>query len=257
MCPFGILNWQHTVASGFRLKEKSADFGSTPAGPYKDSTVMRIANLSIDETGSLNGSVNIVMTGQEALHWRQLALGNDVEEVKKQFNESIQDELPEGVQADFDHFLGLDDPGVKLVGVIKVSGNLGSVTGKHFLLPGLFFESRATHPFVAQDKRLAPIDLHYAKMEQDSVTLHLPPGYSVESAPQTTDINWTNHAVLRIHSAAKDGSVEVARIFARNFALLDPKEYNDIHDFYLKIAAADQQQLVLRKTPLAGKGNQQ
>jgi hypothetical protein len=93
-------------------------------------------------------------------------------------------------------------------------------------------------------------------MEQDNVTLHLPAGYTIESAPQTPDITWSNHALLRIQSTVKEGSVEVVRIFARGFCLLDPKDYGNLHDFYQKIAAADQQQLVLAKTPPAPKGNQ-
>jgi hypothetical protein len=255
MCPFGLLHWKHTLSAGFRLAEKNATIAPTPAGAYKDSTVQRVANLTIDETGSVNGAVNFIMTGQDALHWRQLRLENDEEEVKKQFIESIQDEFPEGVQADFEHFLGLDDPGAKLIGIVKVRGNIGAVTGKHLFLPGLFFESRSTHPFIAQDKRITPIDLHFPRFEQDNVTLHLPPGYSVESAPQTPDINWPNHALSRIRSTVKDNTVEVMRVFARNFALLDAKEYNDLHDFYLKVSTADQQQLVLTKTPPAQKGN--
>jgi hypothetical protein len=255
MCPFDLLHWKHALATGFRLSEKTAVFATTPAGPYKDSTVLRIANLFVDETGGVTGAVNFVMTGQEALYWRQLALMNDVEEVKKQFTESIQDEFPEGVQADLDHFQGLEDPGVKLIGIVKISGNLGSVTGKHFFLPGLFFESRAKHPFVAQYKRITPVDLHYAKFEQDNVTLHLPSGYTVESTPQTPDITWANHALLRIQSTVKNSQVDVVRIFARGFCLLDPKDYGNHHDFYLKVAAADQQQLVLTRSP-ADKGNQ-
>jgi hypothetical protein len=43
----------------------------------------------------------------------------------------------------------------------------------------------------------------------------------------------------------KDDQVTVVRALARNFFLLDPKSYNDLHDFYLKVAAADQQPLVL------------
>jgi len=255
MCPFGLLHWKHTITSGFRLTEKNATIAITSPGTYNDSTVQRVANLTIDDSDGVKGAVNFIMTGQDALHWRQLALKNDVEEVKKQFNESIQDEFPEGVQADFEHFLGLDDPGVKLIGIIKVSGNIGTVTGKHLILPGLFFESRSAHPFIAQDKRITPVDLHFPRFEQDNVTLHLPPGYTVESAPQTPDVIWPNHALSRIRSTVKDNSVEVMRVFARNFALLDAKEYNDLHDFYLKVAAADQQQLVLTRTP-ANKGNQ-
>jgi hypothetical protein len=184
-----------------------------------------------------------------------LALEYDEEEVKKQFNESVQNELPEGVQADFDHFQGLDDSSNSLSGFVRISGNMGSVTGKHLILPGLFFESRASHPFVAQDKRITPVDLHYARMEQDNVTLHLPPGYSVESAPLNAETSWPDHATLRIQATAKDDSVEVVRVFARGFCLLDPKGYNDLHDFYLKVAAADQQQIVLTRTPPATKGN--
>jgi hypothetical protein len=254
MCPFGILHWKHTVATGFRLAEKTAVIATTPAGAFKDSILQRTANLDIDETGAVKGDVRFVMTGQEALHWRQLRLKNDEEEVKKQFNESIQEEFPEGVQADFDHFMGIDDASINLIANISVSGSIGAATGKHFFLPGLFFESRAKHPFVAQDKRISPIDLHYAKMEQDDVTYHLPPGYTVESAPQPSDVKWLNSAMLRIRSAAKDNSVEVVRVFARGFFLLDPKAYNDLHDFYQKVATADQQQLVLTRVS-AAKGN--
>jgi len=249
MCPFGALHWKHTVATGFRLSEKTAVIATTPAGTFKDTTVQRVAIFGIDESGGLQGASRYIMTGQEALYWRQLALENDEEEVKKQFIESIQDEFPEGVQVDFDHFLNLDDSGSSLSSFVRISGNLGTVIGKHLLLPGLFFESRAKHPFVAQDKRLTPIDLHYARFEQDNVTVHLPPGYTVESSPQTHGVTWPNHAMLRIQSTVKDSSVDVVRVFACYFPLLAAKEYNDLHDFYLKVAAADQQQIVLSRTP--------
>ncbi len=163
----------------------------------------------------------------------------------------MRNDLPEGVQADFDRFQALDDPTVNLIAYVKVSGSLGSVTGKHIFLPGLFFDSRAKHPFVAQDKRLTPIDLHYPKMEQEDVVYHLPSGYIVESAPKNPDLLWPNHALLRMNSAAKNGTVEVVRAFIRNFTLLGPGDYNNLHDFYLKIAAADQQPLVLTRTPVA------
>jgi hypothetical protein len=237
-----------------RLTEKGAVTANTPAGTFKESAVMPSADLTIDADGGVKGTVRVVMNGPEALHWRQLVLENDETEVRKQFIESISNDLPEGVQAEFDRFQALDDPTVNLSAYIKVSGSLGSVTGKHIFLPGLFFDSRAKHPFVAQDKRLTPIDLHYPKMEQEDVVYHLPSGYTVESAPKIPDLLWPNHALLRMNSIAKDGAVEVQRAFARNFTLLGPTDYNDLHDFYLKVAAADQQPLVLTRTSVV-KGN--
>jgi len=254
MCPFGSLNWKHTLASGFRLSDSGAVIGTTPAGTYQSAVFQRVASLNIDEQGNVQGTARIVMTGPDALYWRQLALENDSEEVKKQFNEEIRAYLPDGIQAEFDHFLSLDDYTVNLMALVKISGSLATATGKHFFLPGLFFESRARKPFVAQAPRLTPIDLHYARMEQDDVNYHLPSGFTVQSAPNSADLSWPAHASLKIDSTVNNGSVEVIRTFARNFAMLDPKDYNDLHDFYLKLATADQQQIVLTRST-AVKGN--
>jgi len=255
MCPFGELHWKHTWASGIQLTDKGAVFETTTGLDYKVSTVMRTAFLDINETGDVKGSVRIVMNGPEALYWRQLELENDEDEVKKQFNDSMRAYLPEGVQADFDHFLGLQDYNSKLIGVVNVSGNIGTATGKHFFLPGLFFESRAKHPFVAQDKRTIPIDVHFPMFEQDDVTYNLPPGFQVESMPQSTNLSWPNHAALGIRSSAQSNSVTESRSLAYNFTLLDPKDYAGLHDFYQKVATADQQQLVLTRSTTTAGGN--
>jgi hypothetical protein len=254
MCPFGLLAWKHTLASGFRLTAAGATFVLTPAGTYKTAGMQRIADLSLDPDGNVHGSVRFILAGPEALRWRQLALENDQDEVKKQFNEFIRDQFPEGVEADFDHFLTLDDYNGNLIAFIKVSGAVGSATSKRFFLPGLFFASRSTHPFVAQDTRATPIDVQYAKTMQDDVTYHLPTGFSLEGTPEITDASWPNHAMLHITSKKAEDSVEVIRTLVYNFALLDPREYPNLHDFYQKVATADQQQLVLTRSP-ATKGN--
>jgi hypothetical protein len=254
MCPFGRLHWKHALTSGMRLTDKGAEIESTPAITYKESAVTRVANLTIDETGAVTGTVRIVMSGPQALHWRQLGLENDEEEVEKQFIESMRAYLPDGVQADFDHFIGLRDANANLIGIVKVSGSIGTATGKRFFLPGLFLESSATHPFVAQDQRTIPVDVHYPMMEEDDVTYKLPPGFKVDSSPQDANSLWPDHAILKIHSSANDGAITVVRTLAHNFTFLNAKDYPNLHDFYLKIAAADQQPLVLTRTP-AAQGN--
>jgi hypothetical protein len=255
-CPFGLLHWKHAWAGGLRGTDKGAAYGETPQNSYTQTQLTRVADLAIDADSNVTGTVRFVMTGQEALHWRQLALTNDSEEVKKQFNESIRTDIPDGVQADFDHFLALEDYASNLVAVVKVSGNMGSSTGKRFFLPGLFFQSRTKHPFVAEDRREVAIDVQYPRAEQDEVTYRLPAGYSVEGAPQATTLSWPNHALLKISANVDGGKAEVVRMFAYNYTLLDPKAYADLHDFYQKVATADQQQLVLTRAPaVSPKGN--
>jgi hypothetical protein len=254
MCPFGQLHWKHSMATGLRLGEKGAAIATTPAGTYNSAVTKRTADVQIDAQGNATGHLQIAMTGPSALQWRQLALQNDPEEVKKQFNEYIRPEVPDGVQADFEHFTGLDNPDLNLTAFVRISGAMGTATGKRFFLPGLFFESRGNLPFVKQDKRSTPIDVHYAAKTSDDVIYHLPPGYAFESIPPSTDLNWPDNAMLRIRSGSKDNVVEVVRTFAYNYSVLDAASYNDLRDFYLKVAGADQQQIVLTRVPEA-KGN--
>ena len=254
MCPFGTLHWKHSYASGLRLTENGPVGATTPNVPYTASTISRVANLSIDPSGNVKGTARFIFTGQEALHWRQLALKNDEAEVKKQFIESIHADLPDGVQAEFDHFLGLDEYNSNLMAFVTVSGGLGTATGKHFFLPEQFFEAHARHPFVAQDKRTTPIDVHYPRMESDNVTYHLPSEIAVEIPPAPGAISWPDHAVLKVSADAKGNDVTVARTAAFNFTLLPAKDYGDLHDFFQKVATADQQQLVLTRSQTA-KGN--
>jgi hypothetical protein len=249
-----LLSWKHSLASGLRETEKGATLATTPASTYNTNIVQRVGQLTVDPAGAVTGTVRFVMSGPDALRWRQLALENDQDEVKKQFNESVKDEVPDGAQAEFDHFIGLTDYDTNLIAVVNVTGNIGTSTGKHFFLPGFFFQSRAKLPFVAQDSRTTPVDVHYAKMEQDDITYHLPAGLTVESAPQAANAGWPSHAMLKTASKATGDDVNVTRTLAYNFTLLDPKEYHDLHDFYQKVATADQQQLVLTHAQVA-KGN--
>lgn len=251
MAPFGTLHWAHTLAGGFRGTDLSADVTQSPAASYTDHMMKRTADLTLDSEGKVSGTAEIQMSGAYALYWRQLALENSEDEVRKQFNEELREQLPEGAEAELDHFLQIDDPDSNLVAIVKIGGNMGSATGKRIFLPGLFFETRAKHPFVAQEKRITPIDVHFPMMETDQVLYHLPAGYTVENAP-SGDISWPGYGRMRITSNSQENSLLVARVLVRSFTILNSNVYNELRDFYLKVAAADQQQIVLTRAA-AGK----
>jgi hypothetical protein len=253
-CPFGELAWQHTLTGGMRMKENGADLALTPAGSYKNNPVERRAELTVDAAGGIAGTAHIEFAGAEAVYWRQVAIEDGPDELKKRMVESILDDLPSGVQIELDHFENLEDYESRLVGEFKISGNLGAPAGKYFILPGLFFETRTNHPFVVQGQRTTPIDVRYPRSEKDVVTYHLPEGFTVEGSPKSNDVKWPGFAALAIGSDMENNALKVVRVFARNFTLLGPEAYSDLHDFYLKMASADQQQIVLARAS-ATKGN--
>jgi hypothetical protein len=255
MCPFRAVHWRHSSASGITQADGVPALSTSPVQPYTANTLLRSGDLTLDDSGNVSGQLRVVMSGQEAIRWRQAALENDLDEVKKRFDHWLQEIVPEGVDANVDHFLGLDDPEVNLLAIVKVSGALGTPTSKRLLIPGFFFETRGGHPFVDQAQRIEPIDMHYADQVSDQITYHFPPSLTVEGPPQDAKIAFPTHAVFATKSVSAAGQITIARQLTRGFTILKPEEYQGLRDFYQKIAAADQQQVVLTRTAAATAGN--
>jgi hypothetical protein len=246
---FGQLDWKHALVSSLRQGDKGPELSGTPGNSYKEASTVRVADLTIARDGSVTGTARVTMSGPAATRWRELAIENDPEEVKKRFNEELRGQVPDGVTAELDHFLGLEDYHSMLMGIVKISGNMGTATGKRIFLPGVFFESRAKHPFVAEEKRLTAVDMEYAENIQEEATYRIPDGLVVESAPPDASIPWPGHAAFVIKSVTKKNQVTVDRTLVLGFALLEAKNYSSLREFYQKVAAADQQQLVLTVAP--------
>jgi hypothetical protein len=162
--------------------------------------------------------------------------------------------VPEGVEAHIDHFLGLNDRDTNRMAIVKVQGVLGSATSKRLLLPGFFFEARGHRPFLDQAQRVEPIDMHYADRVVDQVVYRLAPVLTVEGAPQDAKIPWADQAVLTTKVVSEPAQITIARSLARGFTYLKPEQYQDVRGFYQKVAASDQQPLVLALSP-EQKGN--
>jgi transglutaminase-like putative cysteine protease len=254
--PFGQLAWKHTLTEGLRQSDHGPSFVQTPVNSYKDAATMRLADVAIARDGTVSGAIRISMSGPEATRWRELAIENDEDELKKRYEEQVRRQLPDGVTAEFDHFLGLEDYHAQLMAVLKLSGSMGTATGKRVFVPGVFFASRESHPFLEEEKRQTAVSMEYADTVQDVVTYRLADGFGVESAPTVAAIPWPGRAAFNLKCTTDKGQVTVDRSFVRAFALLDPKEYPQLRDFYQKVAAADQQQLVLTAAPAAVAGTE-
>lgn len=249
MCPFQTVHWKHSGSMGLRQSPDGRSIASSPAQDYRTNTLLRMGDLTFDGHGAIKGEFHFTMSGQEALRWRQAALENDLDEVKKSFDRWLEQMMPDGVDAHVDHFQALDQPDVNLVAVINIKGTLGTATAKRMMLPGFFFHTRGHLPFVDQEKRLEPVDMQYGEMVTDQVSYHLPAGLALEGSPQDAKIPWAQHANFVTKTVTGSDKITIARSFARAFSILKPEEYQDLRGFYQKIAASDQQQLVLTVAP--------
>ena len=141
-----------------------------------------------------------------------------------------------------------DDPIVAELDVEAPS--LGSFAGSRALVPMSVFGALAKNPF-AQEKRKYPIFFPYAWSEDDDITLDVPDGYSVESLPR--DVNYdVNVAGYKTHyDSSTPKSIHLTRSFEVRSLYFDADSYSPLRNFFSKVSAADQEQLVLRKSAKA------
>ena len=256
-CEFGKLHWKHTWVSGLRQSDKGLQFVNTPGIDYKESRTDRIAELNLEPDGKVSGRITITMNGTDALRWRQEILRADMDQAKKDFEDELQADMPPGVSVKTNHFLGESDFTSRFMALVDVSGSLGTATGKHVFMPAVFFEAGAK-PLFPSSKRENPVDLHYPYSVFDQFTLHLPPGMSVESLPQSATVNFASFGAYATKYVTKTSDYAYGRQMLVGTPFYKKEEYADLRGFFQKTSAQDQSQLVLKMEPVtaqsSGKG---
>ena len=250
---YGTLHWKHTLAGGLRQQDGHTALVSSPSLGYKDTIVQRIAELTLAPDGSITGSATIICTGQRSMSWRQKALEGDEVALRKEFDDQLQTDLPSGLMVQTDHFLGLSDENSNLMVRMKVTGSLGTATGKRLVLPLSIFSAGTRDPFTSSHRE-EPIDLQYPFLEKDQVTLHLPPGFQVESVPSDARVDLPQNAVYLSHAAADGQTITFTRSYVLANMLYGAAEYNKLKGFFDDVSNKDRAQAVLRVATATNSG---
>ena len=250
---YGTLHWKHTLAGGLRQQDGHTALVSSPSLGYKDTIVQRIAELTLAPDGSISGSATIICTGQRSMSWRQKALEGDEVALRREFDDQLQTDLPSGLMVQTDHFLGLSDENSNLMVRMKVTGSLGTATGKRLVLPLSIFSAGTRDPFTSSHRE-EPIDLQYPFLEKDQVTLHLPPGFQVESVPSDARVDLPQNAVYLSHAAADGQTITFTRSYVLANMLYGAAEYNKLKGFFDDVSNKDRAQVVLRVATATNSG---
>lgn len=252
MCPFQMVHWKHTGAGGIREGADSRPSVTSPLQPYTTNTVLRMGEIKVDEHGAAVGSFRFVMAGQEALYWRQESLRSAEADLSKEFDQWLESNTPQGSEAHLDRFEGLDNPEANLVAILRVKASFATSEAKSLKLPAFFFETRSPEPFVDLPHRSTPVDMHYGEQITDQVTYDIPAGVQIEHAPQDERIPWGENAIFAVKTKSAPNQITIARSLARSFIFEKPEEYDNLRSFYQKVAAADQEELIVSSAPAAG-----
>ena len=246
--PYGHLAWQHTLVKGLRQRGNETEFADAPVGSgYKDNTVARVANLTMDATGKITGKIDMSYAGAAALRWRHTALRGDDESLKHGLRTSLEGLLPHTLEVKEVTVSNVTDYEKPLNVTYQVEGTLGTWTGKRLVLPADLFlvNHKATFP---HEKREVAVNFDYPQWIRDALRINFPANFSIEAAPSAVKYNFKTLAGygMSIESAPTSFTTRREYIFADVFVL--PPEYPQLRSFYSQFETNDQQSIILKST---------
>lgn len=245
-CEFGKLGWQHAQMLGIRQTDKGTEQATLPPQSYTDNETFRKANLTLGSDGKVQGQIEVIMKGAEALRWRQDALKNDAEKAQKDFEKEMQARVPDGVNVKMDGFEALTDPTVNLVATLDVTGTMGTPAGKRLIVPAEFFEANVK-PVFAAETRQNPIDMGFPFAEQDEVSMTLGPGLAMDSLPKGSAIPMAKGGEYKSNYSQTGGGYSAVRLMALGNTIFTRQDYPMLRAFFQGASAQDQEQIVLRR----------
>jgi hypothetical protein len=253
-CPFGLVRWLHTSDKGLRLEKAGGTFVVVPPATADKSQRRRIANATLAADGSLKGTLDVEFKGNTALEHRLWALQEDEAGRRKELESEAKDWLPEGTIATLDSaegWEGSDEP-LRVRYKIDVPA-FASVAGKRLLIPAALFKTaRQKQAFQHTDRKYA-VYFSFAYEEIDNLILQMPDGYTAEAVPSAQDVKLSATRFATARSFANNQFVS-KRALIVNGIIFPVSQYPELREFFGKLQAADEEQLVLQNTAVtAGK----
>jgi len=242
-CPFGQMAWKHSGVQGLRQTESGTAIDITPDAIYIQSQVQRVGDLAMKADGTAAGNIKITWMGQSALQWRQQGLRGDEDAVKRGMRKSLESMIPtmDVTVTSVDNLTDYEKP---LVAHFDVHGQLATVTAKRLILPGQLFES-TSKPLFPHETRTVGIDFNYGRRVIDAVRVKFPPGVTVESVPKEDSFTLKSLAAYHSKTEQQPTYVLMRRTYDLGVPFFMPPEYNDVREFYNKLATDDQLPVLL------------
>ena len=242
--PYGLLPWSETGVQGRLLDKDGGTWIDSPLPTSDLSHLERVAALSLNEDGSLEGKLTVTFTGLEAQEWRLDERNEDAAGRKRALEERIKEAIPAACEVELKNSPDWSSSKTPLVAEfdLKIPGWLTSA-GKRALLPAGFFTASEKHLF-EHSTRTYPVYYLYPYKEIDDITVTLPPGWKVDS--DLKPVNQDAKAVAyTFSSSAKDNTVHLQRTLRSDLYLVPADKYLVLRAFYQYVRTSDDQSVVL------------
>jgi len=185
---------------------ESPTWTMTPISPPEKSKEKRVANLTLNEDGTLEGDVRIEYTGHLGAERKALNEDDSPNQLEENLKEAVKGRLS---TAELTNIVieNVSDPAQPFVYKyhVRVPG-YAQRTGKRLFFEPAFFQKGIGALFESSTRRY-PIYFHFSWSEDDQVIIKLPKGYVPDNpdAPPTINVTGVCHYSVKM-GMSKDAS---------------------------------------------------
>ncbi len=244
-CPYGLLYWPHSDTAGLRETGNGIELGPTPAPEYTNAVTKRVARLTLNDDGKVEGIVAIAYFGQEAISHR--IAGSKTDDVGR--TKMLEDEMKSLLPANAEITVTKQPDWTKSEGPFltdyTISTPILSSGGKRVLLPTDLFEYGRPAMF-SHNERQYPIYLEYPSRKIDDIRIKLPGNLQVENLPASENER-VDYALYKVERKQENNELVTIRDFAINTYVFQPSQYTALKAFYDKVKQGDEQQALLKQ----------
>jgi Domain of Unknown Function with PDB structure (DUF3857)/Domain of Unknown Function with PDB structure (DUF3858) len=243
--PFGLLPWYETNAAGLRVTDHGSDLLVTPAPSSSDAMLVRHADLTLSDDGSISGVLQIEFGGQRGAVLREGKRKEDETGRIKDIEDEVKEWMPVGSTFEISKLENWDDIDmpVRASGSVKIP-SLASTAVQHMLIPREIFQPLQMSYFVTE-KRVNPVYFSYPYEEADDISIHAPAGYVFQAVPKDQKID-LGAASYEISTGQQGSTAEVRRHLALKGEMFTKEQYPRLRAFFGTVKVNDAIQMVLQ-----------
>ena len=250
-CAFPYLPWFESGVTGILVDKQGGTSISVPLSPPSDSVRERRADVKLDEDGTLSGKLEISYLRQWGSVKRQEEKEDDEAGKKKDITDELKTVLPPGAVFEITSMSGWDknsDP-VHIEGTVRIPG-FATAAGHRILVPLTFFQADQPTSF-QHEKRVNSIYFHFPEIEKDSITMHVPSGFKIETLPAPQKSSPGGGFDYSVTSNQNAGVVTVERQLTITGIIFPVSNYSAIRMFFNTVKTDDDGQIVLQPAQVA------
>jgi len=246
-CPFGLTAWENTSTVGMLL-DKNPSFILIPSSTADAAVITRRADLTLQKDGSVQGTVDVTLSGMPALNYRLDERNQDDVARKKDMEDLLRQWVPASATVELQKVNDWKSSKLPLVATYQVTiPGYVSAAGSRVILPMTVFVGAYGNPFVSK-QRSNPILFSFAYADADDVTIHLAPEFKIDSLPKGRSLK---NGVSEFSTDCNSDSPNVlhaTRRFRLNQISIDAKYYAALRAYFGQIEATDDEQALLKVT---------